>query len=246
MIKVDMTIPYAERFDKVWRSCYRLQNYAVLLQRRSRRAAHRHPERSIVVDHRERRVALLVDGSNLYFGAGEAGVSIHFARLLPFLKNEFFGGRVKVFRPYFYLGINTDPIDLDAFQRSEEESRRARGQIRAMNFLLTLIGAGYIVKARPVKVIGDKKKADLDTTLATDLLQVAVEEKYNTIVLMTGDEDFVAPIDKAMRANAHLEVILIGFADNTARALADIVDESVSIVDDPRFAPFVLRRDGES
>jgi Uncharacterized conserved protein len=111
------------------------------------------------------RVAIFIDGNNLFHAARSAGVEIDYAKLLAYLRGE-----DPLLRAFFYTGV-------------DQQAERQQG------FLLWMRRNGYRVVQKELKTFPDgTKKANLDVEIAVDMLSLA--DKYDTAILVSGDEDF--------------------------------------------------------
>jgi uncharacterized LabA/DUF88 family protein len=69
------------------------------------------------------------------------------------------------------------------------------------------------------------RKANLDVEIAVDMLSLA--GKYDTAVLVSGDEDFVYAVNAVAYKGCRVEVA--GFRSNTAPKLIDVADFFIDI-----------------
>jgi uncharacterized LabA/DUF88 family protein len=154
------------------------------------------------------RVALYVDGANVYFAQKEAlGWWIDWPSFLNVVKE----GRDLVSARWYqaYRGV------------PEPEQER---------FLHHLTITGFAVRRKVLKTIFDKAsgetslKGNLDIELAIDALSEA--EHYDTAVLVTGDSDFV-PLVEALRARGK-RVRVIATEQNVAVELRQAVGVNYS------------------
>jgi hypothetical protein len=80
---------------------------------------------------------------------------------------------------------------------------------------------GFRVVQKELKTFYDgTRKANLDVEIAVDMLSLA--GKYDTAVLVSGDEDFVYAINAVAYKGCRVEVA--GFRSNTAPKLIDVAD----------------------
>src|SRR5438477_12844264 len=111
------------------------------------------------------RIAIFIDGNNLFHAARSVGVEIDYAKLLDMLR-----GQDILLRAFFYTGV-------------DQNAERQQG------FLLWMRRNGYRVVEKELKTFPDgTKKANLDVEIAVDMLSLA--DKYDTPALVSGDQDF--------------------------------------------------------
>lgn len=146
------------------------------------------------------RVAIFIDGNNLFHAARSAGVEIDYAKLLNFLR-----GDSPLLRAFFYTGV-------------DERAERQQG------FLLWMRRNGYRVVQKELKTFPDgTKKANLDVEIAVDMLSLV--GNYDTAILVSGDEDFAYAINVIAYKGVRVEVA--GFRSNTSPRLIDVADRYV-------------------
>jgi len=146
------------------------------------------------------RVAIFIDGNNLFHAARSAGVEIDYAKLLNFLRGE-----SPLLRAFFYTGV-------------DERAERQQG------FLLWMRRNGYRVVQKELKTFPDgTKKANLDVEIAVDMLSLV--GNYDTAILVSGDEDFAYAINVIAYKGVRVEVA--GFRANTSPRLIDVADRYI-------------------
>ncbi len=148
------------------------------------------------------KIAIFIDGNNLFHAARAVGVEIDYAKLLNFLR-----GDSNLLRAFFYTGV-------------DERAERQQG------FLLWMRRNGYRVVEKELKTYADgTKKANLDVEIAVDMLSLA--DKYDTAVLVSGDEDFAYAINAVAYKGVRVE--LAGFRSNTSPRLIDVADQFIEL-----------------
>src|SRR5687768_5250500 len=181
--------PLAGRADSP-NSCILLQYEVPLMQFDSTTSA------SWKFGHRGR-VAVFIDGNNLFHAARFHTVDIDYNKLLRILLGD---GRL--LRAFFYTGVDA-------------------GAERQQGFLLWMRRNGFRVVQKELKTFYDgTRKANLDVEIAVDMLSLA--GRYDTAVLVSGDEDFVYAINAVAYKGCRVEVA--GFRSNTAPRLIDVSD----------------------
>ena len=144
------------------------------------------------------RVALFIDMNNLYYAARTLSIRIDYDRL-----RQYVGRNRRLLRAFAYMGI--DPNDAQAKSLVAYLKRYA----------------GYKVIEKPLRRYDDGTvKANLDIELAIDMLTIA--EHVDTIVLISGDGDFVRLVETVQFKGVRVEVI--GLEGSTATALIEASD----------------------
>jgi uncharacterized LabA/DUF88 family protein len=148
------------------------------------------------------RVAVFIDGNNLFHAARFHNIDIDYNRLLRVLLGD---GRL--LRAFFYTGVDV-------------------GAERQQGFLLWMRRNGFRVIQKELKTFYDgTRKANLDVEIAVDMLSLA--GRYDTAVLVSGDEDFVYALNAVAYKGCRVEVA--GFRSNTAPKLIDVADYFIDL-----------------
>ena len=138
-------------------------------------------------NHAER-VALFIDGANLYSTARGLGFDIDFRRLLDlFQKNS------HLIRAYYYTALAED-----------QEYSSVRPLIDWLDY------NGYTVVTKPTKEFTDaagrrKVKGNMDMELAIDAMELA--PRVDHIVLFSGDGDFRPLVESLQRQGVRVSVV---------------------------------------
>lgn len=150
------------------------------------------------------RVAVFIDGNNLFHAARFHNIDIDYNKLLRVLLGD---GRL--LRAFFYTGVDV-------------------GAERQQGFLLWMRRNGFRVIQKELKTFYDgSRKANLDVEIAVDMLSLA--GRYDTAVLVSGDEDFVYAVNAVAYKGCRVEVA--GFRSNTAPKLIDVADYFIDLGD---------------
>lgn len=148
------------------------------------------------------RVAIFIDGANLFYAIQELGIRIDYTKFLKFLI-----GDDNLFRAFYYTGV-------------EATDEKQRG------FLLWMRHHGFRVVSKPVLQRPDgSKKANLDVEMAMDIVSLAGQ--YDTVVLVGGDGDLACALDKVSDCRARVEVVSL--RSMTSEALIDVADYYVDL-----------------
>lgn len=161
-----------------------------------------------IIKQKSQRVGIFIDTQNLYHSAKNLYKSkVNFGNVVK----EALAGRVLV-RAVAYV-IRTE---------SEDE----KGFFEALNKL------GIETKVKDIRIFaGGAKKADWDIGMAIDA--IAMAEKLDTIILATGDGDFV-PLVEYLRYARGCQVEVIAFGKSASGQLRDATDDFIDMCDNPR------------
>src|SRR6266545_3742672 len=92
---------------------------------------------------------------------------------------------------------------------------------KLLRVLLGMRRNGFRVIQKELKTFYDgTRKANLDVEIAVDMLSLA--GRYDTAVLVSGDEDFVYAVNAVAYKGCRVEIV--GFRSNTAPKLIDVAD----------------------
>ena len=113
----------------------------------------------------------------------------------------------RLLRAFFYTGVDV-------------------GAERQQGFLLWMRRNGFRVIQKELKTFYDgTRKANLDVEIAVDMLSLA--GRYDTAVLVSGDEDFVYAVNAVAYKGCRVEIA--GFRSNTAPKLIDVSDYFIDL-----------------
>jgi uncharacterized LabA/DUF88 family protein len=157
------------------------------------------------------RVGVFVDVANLLYSSRSMRISLDFGRLLDFLR-----GNRRLVRAHAYAPTNPDP--------NAEQS-----------FLSAVKGLGYRITTKNYKTFSSgAKKADLDLDLCMDIVRLVDSRAVDTIVLVSGDSDFLPLLEYCSDRGVRVEVA--AFDDSAAMILRQSCDLfiNLSAVDDIR------------
>jgi uncharacterized LabA/DUF88 family protein len=138
------------------------------------------------------RVAIFIDGSNLYHGLRSSfgRHNLNFA--------EFAGklcGPRRLFRTYYY-NVLQDPTQRPDTYREQQEFL---DMLRKTPYLEIRLGGTKVSQGIPVE-------KGIDIMLATDLLYFAWNNFYDVAVLVSGDADFAYALQAVKNMGKHVEV----------------------------------------
>lgn len=136
------------------------------------------------------RVMVFIDSSNIFHALKRVGFKIDYYKLVK----ELVGDRTLV-RPYYYGSTVATPTSeaQKVFKRTQEKFHRA------------LSNEGFEVITRPVKAITENIwiEKGVDIKLATDMLSATLKNLFDTLILVSGDEDYL-PVLLEIRAREKL------------------------------------------
>ena len=155
------------------------------------------------------RVAVFIDGSNLYHSLEEncKRFDLDFAAFAVKLCN----GR-PLYRTYYYNVLRDPERNPPAYQDQQK-------------FLSALYNISYL----EVRLGGSKMRGDvavekgIDIMLATDLLRLGWHNLYDVAIVVTGDGDFAYAVQAVKDMGKHVEVA--AFPANLSWELANVADD---------------------
>lgn len=143
------------------------------------------------------RVAIFIDGSNLFYAALQIGIEIDYAKLLCWLIN-----RRRLLRAFFYTGVD-------------------RANEKQQGFLLWMRRNGYRVVTKDLIQLPDgSKKANLDVEIAVDMMTLV--GYCNTMVLLSGDGDLAYAVNAISYLGTQVEVVSLH--SMTSESLINVAD----------------------
>lgn len=133
-----------------------------------------------------KRVAVFLDGANLFFTQKKLGWNVDNERLLEYCKA--FGNVVEA---VYYTGVNQD-----------DKQKKYRDKLAYI---------GYSLVTKPIKTIYDSingcttQKANLDVEIVLDMFNMV--ERYDVAVLISGDGDFERALQQLKSRGKEVKVI---------------------------------------
>ncbi len=165
-----------------------------------------------VIRHKAQRVAVLIDVQNMYHSA-----------------KNIFGARVN-----FKEVLKTAIAGRELVRAIGYVIKTESGEEKA--FLEALVKMGIETRIKDLQIFpGGTKKADWDVGMAVDAVRLA--ESNDTIVLVTGDGDFI-PLVEYLKAKG-VQVEVLSFARSTSQKLQETVDDFTDLGADPK--KFLMR-----
>jgi len=132
------------------------------------------------------RVAVFIDASNIYHSQKTLGWKVDFEKL-----HKYFWSELQLVLAHYYTGL--DPQN--------------KGQVR---FFKHLVKFGYAVISKELKIIkigkdSHRHKGSLDIELALDCY--ILKDKFDTLVLLSGDSDFAPLLDKLKEGRKRIIIV---------------------------------------
>lgn len=142
----------------------------------------------ILTFHPQERVAIFIDGANLYAAARSLGFDIDYKRLL-----EAFTSACYLIRAFYYTALVED-----------QEYSPIRPLVDWLDY------NGYTMVTKPTKEFTDsmgrrKLKGNMDIELAIDVMEMA--EHVDHIILFSGDGDFRRLVEAVQRKGVRVTVV---------------------------------------
>lgn len=143
------------------------------------------------------RVAVFVDGSNLFYAALQLGIEIDYTKLLSCLTTN-----TRLLRAFFYTGV--DPTNE-----------------KQQGFLLWMRRNGYRVVTKDLVQLPDgSKKANLDVEIAIDMMTLSAH--VDTAILVSGDGDLAYAVNAI--AYQGVRVAVVSLRSMTSDSLINVAD----------------------
>ena len=150
------------------------------------------------------RVGVFVDVANLLYSARGMRITLDFGKLLDFLR-----GNRRMIRAHAYAPTNPEPGAEQAF-------------------LSAVKGVGYRITTKNYKTFASgAKKADMDLDLCMDIVRMVDAKALDTVVLVSGDSDFLPLLEYCSDHGVRVEVA--AFDDSAAMILRQSCDLFINL-----------------
>ncbi len=165
------------------------------------------------------RVAVFIDGSNLYHSLKQqfGKASVDFEKLCA----KLVGGRL-LFRVYYYNA----PLDQGKGRERYRDQQKFFASLHSVRYLELRMGH-LVYRNWPNEPPYEK---GIDVKLATDMLVHGFRQNYDTVVLVSGDNDFSDALQAVKDMGKHVEVALFG--RRTSQQLREVADKIIEINED--------------
>jgi uncharacterized LabA/DUF88 family protein len=169
----------------------------------------------------EERIAIFIDGANLYSAARSLGFDIDYKRLL-----ELFRSKGRLIRAFYYTALLDD-----------QEYSPIRPLVDWLDY------NGYTMVTKPTKEFTDsvgrrRIKGNMDIELAIDMLETA--QHIDHAVLFSGDGDFRRLVEAVQRRGVRVSVIST-LRSAPPMASDDLRRQADSFVELQELAPIIMR-----
>jgi len=154
------------------------------------------------------RVAIFIDGSNLYHGL-RSNFQRHNLNFAEFA-SRLCGSR-RLFRTYYYNVLQDQTQRPDGYRDQQE----FLDTLRKTPYLEIRLGSTKVAQGIPVE-------KGIDIMLATDLLYFAWNDFYDVAVLVSGDSDFAYALQAVKNMGKHVEVAY--FESGGSKDLLNVAD----------------------
>jgi len=135
---------------------------------------------------KKKRVAILIDGENLYnalVNLGKVGID------MKLLINRLLENDEELIRePVFFTSVKSTDTE------------------KKVNFFEYLIGQGIKIVYKPLPV-GQNPKSEIDPEIAVNICRLATQKDVNVIVLISGDHHFVPAVKFAKEKEKKIKVV---------------------------------------
>ena len=171
------------------------------------------------------RIALFIDGANLYASAKTLGFDIDFRRLL-----KEFQGRGRLIRAFYFTALIDD-----------QEYSSVRPLVDWLDY------NGYSVVTKPAKEFTDSTgrrriKGNMDIEIAVGALELAPH--LDTMVLFSGDGDFRSLVEAVQRRGVRVIVVSTN-ATEPSMVADELRRQADEFIDLTHLAPRIAREQGD-
>lgn len=158
----------------------------------------------------KKRIAIFIDGGNLYFKLKTLSIK-NILRFDYRQLSKWLARNRKIVYAGYYVGVVRAKAD------DKKGQKLRRGQINLFNFLRSksqqfIIRKGYIMNNGGVYY-----EKGVDVQLAVDILVGAYENNYDTAIVISSDTDLIPAIEKVKKLGKEIEYI--GFAHQPSFAM---------------------------
>ncbi|MBW4564113.1 MAG: NYN domain-containing protein [Mojavia pulchra JT2-VF2] len=156
------------------------------------------------------RVAIFIDGLNLFHAALQLGIEIDYLKLLCCLTEN-----SRLLRAFFYTGIDMP----------RQHSIRLRSYEKQQGFLFWMRRNGYRVVTKEFQLSENSKKPNMNVEIAVDMINLS--PYYDTAVLVSGDGDLAYAVNAVASKGVRVEVVSLRTVSSDS--LIDVADYFVDL-----------------
>ncbi|MCL5115686.1 MAG: NYN domain-containing protein [Firmicutes bacterium] len=162
------------------------------------------------MDYHNERVAIFVDGANMFYAQRVLGWHLDFARVI-----EYFTRGRQLYNAFYYTACKCPP----------DNSQR--------DFLTALRHLGFTIREKSIKETMDQssnaviRRANLDIEIVVDMFNTAT--RYDLAILMSGDGDFERAVE-LLRSKGK-EIVGVGTRGMISSELENACDRYVKLED---------------
>ncbi len=159
-----------------------------------------------------RRVLILADGDNTFLAAQSFNRKLDWQKIRDYLANPSEGR--ELIEMVIYVGL---PPARERF----EEQRKTKER-----FVYWAKSNGFLVVLKEGKAKGEDYETNIDTVMAIDAVELALEVRPDIVVLVTGDSDFAYLAEKLRRRGMRVEVASVeqSLGNDLKNAANSVVD----------------------
>lgn len=169
------------------------------------------------------RVILYIDGFNLYFGLRDAGWKRYYWLDLDLLGSNLLKPTQRLIAvKYFTARISANP-------RNPDKQRRQANYLEAIESLpFTHVFYGhYLSKAQRCFSCGaswiTQEEKMTDVNIAVEIMADAVEDNFDTALLLSADSDLAAPIEFVRKRHSNKSVVVVSPPRRQSKKLESLV-----------------------
>lgn len=140
---------------------------------------------------------VFIDGENVLKSFRVRDKKIDYRKFLQWLRQKW-----KIASANFYISLNLN----------DEEQQ---------DFLRRMISLGYNIKTKEIGTLLMGRKKNMDPEITSDMMELLQSKEANTVILVSGDADFHAPLKKLKEHG--FKTVVIGFSDNTSNVIVNLV-----------------------
>jgi len=165
----------------------------------------------VIYRYPNERIAIFIDGGNMFHATNALKIKINYKKLIEILRKDRW-----LLRAYFYTGVPSGDLPKDVREQLRKQ----------MGFLKELQNLGIKVKTMPLKRTPEGYiEKGIDILIATDMISLAFKNAYDTVILVSGDSDFVPVVEKIQDLGKRVENA--SFKKTSSYELRRVCDEFI-------------------